>query len=188
MPNRLNITPVILLMLLASCSTKLPLMSIPHTEPEPPRVIVKTVPQPIIGCNDILRDYGDFNKLNEAAKRENIKLIKQYINEQGGECDKLRLALLHSTPGKLRQTDTTIIEILDSLNLDSEALSENDRALVLLMRNEINQRGVLAKRVDRRADAYAEVQAENRQLLQRLAELQLQLNSLKNLEENIAPE
>ena len=56
------------------------------------------------------------------------------------------------------------------------------------MRNEINQRGVVAKKITKRAEAYAEIQAENRQLLQRLAELQTQLDSLKNLEENIAPE
>ena len=135
-----------------------------------------------------MQDYADFNRLNNAAKRENIKLIKQYINEQGGECDKLRLALLHSTPGTLRQTDETIMDLLDTIKVDSDQLGGNDRALILLMRNEINQRGVVAKKITKRAEAYAEIQAENRQLLQRLAELQTQLDSLKNLEENIAPE
>ncbi len=190
MPNRLKLLPAIWLTLLASCaaSNNLPLISTPHVEPEPARVIVKTVPQPISGCGAIMQEYADFNRLNDTTKRKNIKRIKQDIKELGSECDTLRLALLHSTPGKLRQTDETIIELLEKLNLESDHFSAADRAVVLLMRNEINKRALVAKKIDRRTRTITELQTENGQLLQRLAELQAQLDNLKNLEENIAPE
>jgi len=190
MPNRLKLLLVVWVTLSASCATQndLPLVSTPHVEPAPPQVIVKTVPQPIVGCGAIMEDYADFNTLNDAAKRKRIKSIKQNISEVGGECEKLKLALFHSTPGKLRQTDETIAELLEKLNLESDHLGDQDRALILLMRNEINQRGLVSKKIDRRTETITALQTENRQLLQRLAELQAQLDNLKNLEQNIAPE
>ncbi len=189
MPPWLKFTVPTSLLLMCACMPIERIREVPAAVAQPKeRVIIHEVTKPLEGCGRLLTEYADFTRYSDNTKREEIRALKKRIKTDNDACDTLRLALYHSAPGKLRQTDDTIYELLDNVANNTSALGSNDHALITLLRNEMQQRSIVEKKVGRHNQQLDQVRAENRQLLQRLAELQLQLDQLKSLETNIDPE
>jgi len=188
MPHGLKPLTFLLVVFLVACAPILPSSQV-NTQPvNTPQVIVKTVPRPVDGCGNLAEEYATFNQRSEDIRREQVKAIIKRLREYQDECDTLRLALFHSAPGKLRQTDATILDLLDQLDTHSERLGQNDQGLILLIKNELKHRAITNKKLQRSQLKLAAERKEKSQLFQRIAELELQLKGLKSLEENIAPE
>ncbi len=189
MPLRLKLTLPASLLLLSACMPIETIREVPAATQAPKeRVVIREVVKPEEGCGSLLSEYAEFTRYSDDTKRQEIRTIKNRIKANDDACDSLRLALFHSAPGKLRQTDDTINELLDSVKNNHAALGSNDHALIGLLKNEMQHRSVVEKKVGRHNSLLDQERAENRQLLQRLAELQLQLDQLKSLESNIDPE
>lgn len=189
MPQWLKFTSISSLVLMAGCMPIETIREIPAAVTQPTeRVIIREVSKPLEGCGSLLTEYSDFSRLSDDSKRQEVRTLKDQIKAEKDGCDRLRLALYHSAPGKLRQTDETILELLESVADNHTELGSNDHAVIALIRNEMQQRSIIEKKVSRHNQLLDQERAENRQLLQRLAELQLQLDQLKDLETNIDPE
>lgn len=190
MPRRLELLLPASLLLLSACMPIETIREIPAAVTQVPkeRVVIREVVKPQEGCGSLLSEYAEFTRYSDDTKRQEIRTVKNRIKTDNDGCDSLRLALYHSAPGKLRQTDDTINELLDSVKDNQTALGSEDHALIALLKNEMSQRSVVEKKVGRHNSLLDQERAENRQLLQRLAELQLQLDQLKSLESNIDPE
>ena len=191
MPQRLELTLPASLLLLSACMPIETIREVPAavvTQAPKERVVIREVIKPQEGCGSLLSEYAEFTRYSDDIKRQEIRIVKNRIKSHEDACDSLRLALFHSAPGKLRQTDETINELLDSVKDKQSVLGSDNHALVTLLKNEMSQRSVVEKKVGRHNSLLDQERAENRQLLQRLAELQLQLDQLKSLESNIDPE
>lgn len=189
MPQWLKFTSVSSLLLTAACMPIETIREVPAAVIQPTeRVIIREVSKPLEGCGSMLAAYVEYSRLSDDSKRQEVRNLKNRIKTEKDACDRLRLALYHSAPGKLRQTDETILELFDSVADNHTQLGSNDHALIALIRNEMQQRSIIEKKISRHNQRLDQERADNRQLLQRLAELQLQLDQLKDLETNIDPE
>jgi len=167
-------TGVIAVILLAGC-----------TDLRFQRSLAKSSPAVEVNCSDLPGYYEDFSLMDrDRRKQELILSTEAWLFDPEG-CKQLRLALILSHPDNPDMDRKKALKLLTGLLDGENDINAEERQMARLLYDQLNQLQSQQRLSDVLKDELKQERVLSETRLERLTDLESQLEQLKNIEENI---